>query len=102
MLSIATTARPAPTKFFQQPGLLTTPQVHHPFLVLDPQGDTQLQVVVETYAPNLLRYPDATMVLAIWPGKSRSDYFGFTVAEIRAYLRPTAETTPRQRVSPRS
>jgi hypothetical protein len=65
------------------------PLAHHPVLVFTRQwvpGHAGGQVVVtaETMVEAVLTYPPDTCCLAQWPGKFRSDYFLFTVADLTA------------------
>lgn len=36
---------------------------------------------------DLLKYPDETEVLQVWPGKMRSDLFYFTVGDLKKFLK---------------
>lgn len=81
--------------------LLGVNAMHYPYLVVETVGPHDY-VNISTGAPErgpetpivrlvqvreiavLLQYPDDTVVLWIWAGQHRSDYFRFTVGEFRA------------------
>lgn len=57
---------------------------HTPFLAFKVQGD-KLTVDIVRSMPALLAYPDETKVMVQWTGKWRSDFFHFSVGDLRAY-----------------
>ena len=61
---------------------------HHPYLVItvNPATDDVIIHAEPRRKDVLLLYPDATMVLQQWPGKWRSDFFLFTVGQLKAAL----------------
>lgn len=61
---------------------------HTPFLVIEPG-----RVTVEEKGENLLRLDDATHVMFQWEGQWRSDWFVFTVGELRAYVAGNPDRT---------
>jgi hypothetical protein len=70
--------------------LYTAKLSHTPFLVFEAQEDGAyhgFRVNVVICAARLLDYPDDTQVMVQWSGKWRSDFFLFTVADLRAWAR---------------
>ena len=57
---------------------------HTPFLAfIIKEGGVEVELV--NSAEKLLQYPDDTRVLVQWRGKWRSDYFNFSVGELKAF-----------------
>jgi hypothetical protein len=60
---------------------------HAPFLAFVFDGDAKrLDVRIVRSAPALLELPDDTPVMAQWPGERRSDWFHFSVSDLRAHV----------------
>lgn len=60
---------------------------HQPFIVLQ-VADGKMRVTVDDDPASVLaNYPDTSVVLVQWPGKWKSDFFKFTVAEAKAQLK---------------
>ena len=57
---------------------------HTPFLVFDVQNEA-LTVKIVKSMPELLEFADDTQVMVQWKGKFRSDFFHFTVKDLREY-----------------
>jgi hypothetical protein len=57
-----------------------------PLLVFVEGEDGVVRVRIVKQPAEMLNHSDATPVMAIWPGKHRSDYFQFTVGEYREFL----------------
>jgi hypothetical protein len=64
---------------------------HFPFLVFvnqnseDMPGRVEIHIVQTT--SGLLKYPDKAIVMKQWPGKTRSDWFWFTIAELKRAIK---------------
>lgn len=54
---------------------------HNPFIVFDSGA-----VSVIDDLPTLMLFPDETQVMVQWPGQWRSDFFTFTVGDVRKAL----------------
>lgn len=78
---VIASGRKATDEFFEQ-GL--EGGVSYPFLILSQEGHT-VEVVQTTKVTEVLSYPDETMVMKQWPGKWRSDFFQFSVGEMREF-----------------
>lgn len=67
--------------------------VHHPFLVFvyTPTMPGMVVRMVKTVA-EVLDYSDDTPAMLQWPGQWRSDWFHFTVGDLRDHLNRKAET----------
>lgn len=55
-----------------------------PFLVFDAKA-REVKVCLESSIDDVLKYPDSTRVMKQWPGQWRSDFFQFSVKELRDY-----------------
>jgi hypothetical protein len=78
--------RVANRHYFEDSGLRNNRiQKQHPFVVMTP-GKTQMKVDVVYTAEELLKLPVTTKVLAQWKGKTRSDYYKFTVRELKSHI----------------
>lgn len=60
----------------------------YPYLVIQdvqaPGGETSTRITQVRDMPDLLAFPDDAVVLWLWNGRSRSDYFRCAVGDIRA------------------
>ena len=86
--------RSANRHYFEQSGLRNNKvQKQHPFVVVKP-GKTQMKVDIVYTAEELLNMPPTTKVLAQWKGKTRSDYYKFTVRDLKKHINenPPSET----------
>lgn len=78
--------RPANRHFFEESGLRNCKeQKQHPYLIFKPTK-TRMNVDLCYTANELLDMPDNTKVLAQWKGKKRSDFYRFSVKELKKYL----------------
>jgi len=59
---------------------------HTPFLVFLFENNTIKIEIVED-PTKLLTFPDSTKVMAQWHGKYRSDFFQFTIKQLKAHIR---------------
>lgn len=78
--------RTANRHFFDESGIRNNrPQKQHPFVVIRP-SKTRINVDCVYTAEELLNLPDSTKVLAQWKGKTRSDFYRFSVKEFKSYI----------------
>ena len=85
---VKTTGLKNAAAFFEMSGMrFKKKDKHHPFLVFVPEDETNVRVDLVENAEQLVKYPAATKVMAQWPGKSRSDFFQFTVGQLRRHIR---------------
>ena len=85
-MQIETAGRTDISELFSLSGVLTYRKLQHtPFLAFLIKGDTVHVEIVDS-KDSLLDYPDSTPVMVQWAGKWRSDFFHFTVGDVRAYL----------------
>lgn len=67
---------------------------HHPFLVFEHDPNLPgLHIRIVKTVSGVLAFPDDTPVMLQWPGKARSDWFHFTVGDLRDHLNRDAEQT---------
>lgn len=65
---------------------------HHPFLVFEHDGNLPgLHVKIVKTVSDVLAHGDDTPVMLQWPGQTRSDWFWFTVGDLRDHLNRLAE-----------
>jgi hypothetical protein len=68
---------------------------HHQALAFLVQG-ALVQVRICSSPAEVLKLPDATPLMQQWPGKYDSDWFCYTVADLRAYWQPLVERATAQ------
>jgi hypothetical protein len=73
-------------RFFAQSGVLDAESPHQPFLILFVRADGLVVVSAQPRLELVLALPDETMLLRQWTGRARSDFFRFTVGDLRAAL----------------
>jgi type II secretory pathway component PulK len=79
--------RSANRHFFELSGIRKNrTEKQRPYIVMRPT-QTRVNMDVALTAAELLELPDNTKVLAQWKGKSRSDFYQFTVRELRSHIR---------------
>ena len=72
-------------EFFQKNCLtMSDANLHFPFLIFV-RKDYELEVKVANDPMVLLNYPDDTQIMKQWPGAKRSDYFTFTIGQLKEY-----------------
>lgn len=72
--------------FFAKSDVLSNRKLdHHPFLVFVTSGNIVAVAIVKN-AVDLLNYSDDAPVMAQWPGEFRSDFFKFTVGQLREWV----------------
>ncbi len=78
--------RTANRHFFEGSGIRNCKeQKQRPFLVFRPTK-TRMNVDLCFNTNDLLDMPDNTKVMAQWQGKSRSDFYRFTVRELKQHI----------------
>lgn len=58
---------------------------HHPFLVFDTRN-RKIQVKIIENPVELLSFSDGTKVMAQWSGRWRSDFFQFTIGQLKKFI----------------
>lgn len=87
MTAIFTTGRTDLTHLFDRSPILDGEDPHHPFLVFVAEGEDAIRVRIIPDAATLVElYPPETPVMWQWPGRWRSDFFQFTVADVAEAL----------------
>lgn len=72
--------------YFRLSGVLEWKELKHsPFLVFV-EGKETIEIKIVKNTTELLNYADETKVMAQWKGEWRSDFFQFTVGQVRAFL----------------
>jgi len=85
-MKVITSGRTDLDEYFKLSGIREHKKlVHSPFLVFLISGET-VEVRIVDNAKTLLDYADETQVMAQWRGQWRSDYFHFTVGDLRRYV----------------
>ena len=83
--------------YFQLSGCLEFKKLNHtPFLAFVCQDSSVIVRIIES-ADALLALPDGTPVMGQWRGEWRSDFFQFTVGQMRVYLQERAPERIRAR-----
>jgi hypothetical protein len=83
---VVTTGRTDLDDYFKLSGIREYKELSRtPFLVFVVNGET-VEVKIVDNARQLLTYPDETQVMAQWSGRYRSDFFQFTVGQLRDYV----------------
>lgn len=59
---------------------------HTPVLLFVPQDGNRLNVVIVHKPISLLEYQDDIQAMMQWQGNWRSDFFQFTIGELRKYI----------------
>ncbi len=93
-MRIITAGRTDTDAFFKLSGIRNSGKLkHHPFLVFVDSGrkDDSMVVAIVNDIKELLELPDDVQVMAQWRGEYRSDFFQFTVGDLRKFI---AENPP--------
>ena len=86
-MKLNTTGRRDVTAFFEMSGIrFKKKEKHHPYIAFR-RGTDGVKVEVVESPEQLLKMPARTKVMAQWAGKSRSDFFQFTVGQLRTHLK---------------
>ena len=91
MIDVRTSGRDDLEAFFGKSGVCTGKLSHAPILAFVEIESWVVEVLVLDSAHKALGYPDETRCMAQWSGydligKWRSDFFKFTVGELRKYM----------------
>lgn len=85
-MKLITAVKKAPSVFFEKSGIRTKKKFkHHPFLAFV-RKEGMVTVKVVDSSEELIKMPKRTKVIGQWPGKTRSDYFEFSVGRLRDYI----------------
>jgi len=86
MIELTTAGRTDVYDYFRKSGIREAKRLNHtPFLVFLLNGNRVTVTIVDSIK-ELLDYPSETPVMAQWSGKWNSDYFRFTVADLKNYI----------------
>ena len=78
--------RAANRHFFENSGVREGRGIHHhPFIVFK-RSDERINVEVVEDPKQLLTMPPRTKVIAQWKGKKRSNFFRFTVGQLKKHI----------------
>jgi hypothetical protein len=85
-LGISTAGRSDVDDYFRKSGVLTARKLPHtPFLVfVENANDIEVRIVDNVHS--LLGHADSTKVMGQWSGQWRSDFFQFTVGDVRKFV----------------
>ena len=82
---IITTGRTDTNDLFKLSGILKYKKLDHtPFIIFTTVND-KVEVKLAYNKKELLEFPDNTKVMVQWQGQWKSDYFTFTVKDVRDY-----------------
>lgn len=85
-MDVITSGRTDLAEYFKLSGIREHRKLTHaPFLVFIASANT-VEVRIVDNAKKLLEYPDATQVMGQWRGEWKSDFFRFTVGDLRAHV----------------
>jgi hypothetical protein len=83
---VITTGRTTLYDLFTKSNILTDNKLnHHPFIVFRDDGDS-MNVVIIFNARELFSFSDETKVMVQWKGKWNSDFFHFTIKDLKDFL----------------
>ena len=87
-MRILTNGRTNLADYFMLSGIRESKNLsHHPFIVFNEQPSTDTLVIdIVDNASKLLAYADEVKVMAQWGGRWSSDFFQFTVGDLRKYI----------------
>lgn len=92
---VVTTGRTDIDKLFQLSDILSSSKLNHtPFIVFQELDESIVIVLVRNKDDLLMSYPDETKVMVQWKGNWRSDFFHFTVGDVREYVGGQGWTNP--------
>lgn len=84
---VLTTGRTTLHDLFTKSDILTDKKLnHHPFIVFRDDGDTMGIVIVHN-AGELERFSNETKVMVQWKGKWNSDFFHFTIGDLKNFFK---------------
>lgn len=86
-IHVALTGRPDMRDYFEKSGIREVPKLKHtPFIVYLQVNDSTIKVITVDNIPDLLLFPPHTPVMGQWTGKTRSDFFKFTVYDLYFHI----------------
>ena len=95
--ALTTAGRADVEEYFELSGCLECSKLNHtPFLAFVCQDNVVVVRIIEN-ALALLALPDDAPVMGQWRGEWKSDFFQFTVGQMRAYLHERAPERIRSR-----
>jgi hypothetical protein len=87
-MKIVTAGRIDTEELFRISGVLSYSKLNHtPFIVFQELDEGIVVALVRNKDELLMSYSDETKVMVQWKGQWRSDFFQFTVGDVRDYLR---------------
>ena len=85
MIEIITTGKTDIGELFKISGVLDYEKLNHtPFIVFIPSNN-KVEIKLAYNKKELLEFPDNTKVMVQWKGEWNSDYFTFTIKDVRDY-----------------
>lgn len=85
MITVETTGRTDVSDYFEQSGIREFSKLNHTPFVVFVVADDRVVVRCIPNAKELLTLPDQVPVMAQWRGEWRSDFFQFTVGQLREH-----------------
>jgi len=90
---IETTGKANASAYFERSGIRYGDKLNHnPFLVFE-EDSKNINVKIVNTISDLVKYPSRSKVMAQWPGKQKSDFFKFTVGDLRKHIRENPRHT---------
>lgn len=87
MQNITTAGKTSSAAYFEKSGIRRMEKLtHNPFVVFN-ETDSGVEVEIVDNAADLIKYPSYTKVMHQWMGESRSDFFRFTVGDLKKYVK---------------
>ena len=86
-MNIITAGRTDIKSYFELSGVLQATNLNHtPFIVFRTDG-VNVSIAIAHSVNELLTYPETTQVMGQWIGKYRSDFFQFTVKDVKDFMK---------------
>lgn len=86
-IGIILAGRPDLKDYFEKSGIREKEKlVHTPFIVFLQLNDTTIKILTVDNIPDLLKFAPHTPVMGQWIGKTRSDFFKFTVYDLYFHI----------------
>ncbi len=94
-MRIITAGRTDTDEYFRYSGIRSQKRLkHHPFLVF--VCSDEVEVCIVDNIKTLLEYSDDVQVMSQWEGEYKSDFFQFTVGELRNFIAENPPTAMEQ------
>ncbi len=88
--------RTATPHFFEKSGIRRNKvQKQHPFIVVTTKNK-KIKVEVVYSCRELMKFPKRAKVLAQWEGKTRSDYYRFSIKELKEHIENNPKKTTQE------